>query len=58
MNDAREALYYFEMVTKRDPAYLDANDRLSRLRSGASAQKRKAASEDSDASVDALLDEI
>jgi tetratricopeptide (TPR) repeat protein len=34
MGDAREALYYFEMVTKRDPAFLDANDRVTRLRNG------------------------
>ncbi len=55
MGDAREALYYFEMVTRRDPAFLDAGERVTRLRSG---RGRKPASEDSDSSVDALLDEI
>jgi len=45
MGDAREALYYFEMVTKRDPSFLDAGDRASRLRNG-------------NGGLDPLLDEV
>lgn len=56
MGDAREALYYFEMVTKRDPQFLDANDRVNRLRSGN--RGRPDPGEDSDGAIDALLDDV
>jgi tetratricopeptide (TPR) repeat protein len=51
MGDAREALYYFEMVTKRDPGFLDATERAKRLRGGGGRP-----GDDSDAGLDALLD--
>ncbi len=56
MGDAREALYYFEMVTKRDPAFADVNERVSRLRGGGS-RRQGAAGDDSDGAIDALLDD-
>ncbi|MEZ4403033.1 MAG: tetratricopeptide repeat protein [Kofleriaceae bacterium] len=31
LGDPREAIYYFEMVVKRDPAFLDASERLHHL---------------------------
>jgi hypothetical protein len=34
MGDTSEALYYLEMVTKRDPGFLDAAARVNRLRAG------------------------
>ena len=34
LGDTSEALYYLEMVTKRDPGFLDAASRVNRLRAG------------------------
>ncbi len=57
MGDPREALYYFEMVVKRDPSYLDASDRAARLRGAAAREGRRArqASDDPDGAIDSLL---
>jgi tetratricopeptide (TPR) repeat protein len=44
MGDTSEALYYLEMVTKRDPGFLDAAARVNRLRAGGA----RPAPEDSD----------
>jgi tetratricopeptide (TPR) repeat protein len=56
MGDAREALYYFEMVTKRDPSFLDASDRVTRLRHGN--RGRPDPGDDSDGSIDSLIDDV
>jgi pilus assembly protein FimV len=45
MGDTSEALYYLEMVTKRDPGFLDAAARVNRLRAGGA---RPGVREDSD----------
>jgi pilus assembly protein FimV len=57
MGDVREALYYFEMVTKRDPGFLDTGDRLARLRGG-DAAPRHGLGDDSDGAIDAMLDDV
>jgi hypothetical protein len=51
LNDPRESVYYFEMVVKRDPAFLDAQERLNRLRGG---RGRRGLDETGDA-IDSLL---
>jgi len=60
MGDPREALYYFEMVVKRDPNFLDARDRAAQLRAsvagGASNGRRpRPASDDPDGAIESLL---
>lgn len=52
LNDPRESVYYFEMVVKRDPSFLDAADRLARLRGGRG--RRNGLDEAGDA-IDSLL---
>ncbi len=56
LGDPRESVYYFEMVVKRDPGFLDARDRLARLRggSGGNGRRRGALDETGDA-IDSLL---
>ncbi|MEZ4364953.1 MAG: tetratricopeptide repeat protein [Kofleriaceae bacterium] len=39
MKDAAEALYYLEMVVKRDPTFLDAGERVQRLRAAGGAAR-------------------
>jgi len=51
LGDPREALYYFEMVVKRDPNFLDVAARLERLRG---ARGRRGLDEAGDA-IDSLL---
>jgi tetratricopeptide (TPR) repeat protein len=46
LGDPREAVYYFEMVVKRDPKFLDAAARMQRLRGSRAADP-----------IDQLLDE-
>ncbi len=56
LGDPREALYYLEMVVKRDPSFLDANDRVQRLRAAAGSNRRpRQASDDPDGAIDSLL---
>jgi tetratricopeptide (TPR) repeat protein len=57
LGDAREALYYYEGVLKKDPTFLDVGDRVAALRSGGSGRNRAAAGgEDSaDLAIDSLL---
>ncbi|MCE9571528.1 MAG: tetratricopeptide repeat protein [Deltaproteobacteria bacterium] len=56
LGDPREALYYLEMVVKRDPSFLDANDRVQRLRATAGNNRRpRQASDDPDGAIDSLL---
>src|SRR5262249_44444048 len=55
MGDPREALYYFEMVVKRDPSFLDASDRAARLRGVA--QRRGHSADDSDSNLDAMIED-
>jgi len=50
LGDPREAIYYYEMVVKRDPTFLDAADRLDRMRGGNSRGGAEGA-------IDSLLDE-
>ncbi len=53
LGDPREALYYAEMVMKKDPAYRDVRDRVARLRrqvAGAGGSH-----DDTDASIDQPL---
>jgi len=61
MGDPREALYYFETVLKRDPAFLDARDRAARLRAGgagsASGSSRRPRPDDADGVIESLLAE-
>jgi tetratricopeptide (TPR) repeat protein len=57
MSDPREALYYFEMVVKRDPSFLDASDRAARLRGAAQRGRGRQASDDSDVGIDALVED-
>jgi tetratricopeptide (TPR) repeat protein len=57
MGDPREALYYFEMVVKRDPSFLDASDRAARLRSAAQGRRGRQASDDSDVGIDGLVED-
>jgi pilus assembly protein FimV len=59
MGDPREALYYFEMVVKRDPSYLDATERAGRLRAAAAREGRRGrqASDDPDGAIDSLLED-
>lgn len=49
LGDPREAIYYFEMVVKRDPSFLDAADRLDRMRGGRSRLG------DAEGAIDSLL---
>jgi|JI10StandDraft_1071094.scaffolds.fasta_scaffold03029_8 pilus assembly protein FimV len=53
LGDPREAIYYFEMVLKRDPNFLDAAERMRRLQGGAASRPGSAAS----AAIDSLLDD-
>ena len=46
MGDDAEALYYFEMVTKRDPSFADASHRAEALRSRARSAPRRRDSRD------------
>lgn len=56
LGDPREALYYLEMVVKRDPSFLDANDRVQRLRAAAgNARRPRQASDDPDGAIESLL---
>jgi pilus assembly protein FimV len=58
LGDPREALYYLEMVLKRDPAFLDARERVAALRAGGNSSRRsRAASDDPDGAIDSLLAE-
>jgi pilus assembly protein FimV len=52
LGDPRESVYYFEMVVKRDPAFLDARDRLARLRGG---RGRRGALDETGDAIDSLL---
>jgi tetratricopeptide (TPR) repeat protein len=52
LNDPRESVYYFEMVVKRDPGFLDARDRLARLRGG---RGRWGALDETGDAIDSLL---
>ncbi len=49
LGDPREAIYYYEMVVKRDPTFLDAADRLDRMHGG------RARVDDADGAIDSLL---
>ena len=57
LGDPREALYYLEMVVKRDPSFLDASDRAARLHAAAagSGHRPRQASDDPDGAIDSLL---
>ena len=57
MGDPREALYYFEMVVKRDASYLDASERAARLRNGAArgGGRGRQGPDDPDGAIDSLL---
>ncbi len=61
LNDVSEALYYFEMVVKKDPGYRDVRSRVEALRrnNGASGghQSFRAPPEDTDSAIDSLLAE-
>jgi hypothetical protein len=61
MNDPGEAVYFFEMVAKKDPEYRDVSARLARLRSGSNGEsdtrRTNAAPDDADAALDNLLAE-
>jgi pilus assembly protein FimV len=58
LGDPREALYYLEMVLKRDPTFLDARERVSTLRAqGSAARRPRPASDDPDGALDSLLAE-
>jgi pilus assembly protein FimV len=58
LGDPREALYYLEMVLKRDATFLDARDRVAALRAGGNSSRRsRAASDDPDGAIDSLLAE-
>lgn len=59
MNDPSEALYYLEMVAKRDPGYRDAAARLASLRAntGGNGGGRHGRPEDTDAAIDSLIAE-
>jgi tetratricopeptide (TPR) repeat protein len=60
LDDASEALYYFEMLHKKDPGYRDVTPRLAGLqaRAGASETRRTGrAPDDADAALDSLLAE-
>ncbi len=52
LGDPRESVYYFEMVVKRDPGFLDARDRLVRLRGG---RGRRGALDEAGDAIDSLL---
>ena len=52
LGDPRESVYYFEMVVKRDPGFLDARDRLARLRGG---RGRRGALDETGDAIDSLL---
>jgi tetratricopeptide (TPR) repeat protein len=56
LGDPREALYYLEMVLKRDPTFLDARERVSTLRAqGSAARRGRPSSDDPDGALDSLL---
>ncbi|MBZ0238862.1 MAG: tetratricopeptide repeat protein, partial [Deltaproteobacteria bacterium] len=56
LGDPRESVYYFEMVVKRDPSFLDARDRLARLRSGSGGNgRRRGALDETGDAIDSLL---
>jgi len=61
LNDASEALYYFEMVMKKDASYRDVKKRVEALRAGGGSngqrQSFRGAPEDTDAAIDSLLAE-
>ncbi|MBK9036605.1 MAG: tetratricopeptide repeat protein [Myxococcales bacterium] len=50
LGDPREAIYYYEMVVKRDPRFLDAAERMQRLQGGRGPA-------DAAAAIDSLLDD-
>lgn len=50
LGDPREAVYYYEMVVKRDPKFLDAAERMHRLQGGRGIA-------DAAAAIDSLLDD-
>jgi tetratricopeptide (TPR) repeat protein len=50
LGDPREAVYYYEMVVKRDPKFLDAAERMHRLQGGRGMA-------DAAAAIDSLLDD-
>ena len=51
LGDPRESAYYFEMVVKRDPSFLDASQRLARLRGG----RGRRGLDDAGDAIDSLL---
>ncbi len=52
LGDPRESVYYFEMVVKRDPGFLDAIERLARLRGG---RGRRGGLDEAGDAIDSLL---
>jgi tetratricopeptide (TPR) repeat protein len=46
IGDNREAFYYFEQVSKRDPGFADASQRVERLRPQVGRTPRRAHAED------------
>ena len=52
LGDPRESVYYFEMVVKRDPGFLDAAARLQRLRGGRNGRRGL---DDAGDAIDSLL---
>ena len=55
MGDAREALYYFENVLKKDAGFLDVGDRVAALRGGGSTARRGPGDDSADLAIDSLL---
>ncbi len=51
LGDPRESVYYFEMVVKRDPTFLDARERIARLRGG----RGRRGLDDAGDAIDSLL---
>ncbi len=59
IGDTSEALYYFELVLKKDESFRDVTDRLDALAAkvGADTRRNPAGPEDADAAIDSLLAE-
>jgi len=59
IGDAAEAVYYLEMVAKKDPSYRDVNDRVASLKDAmgrnGDARRGGPAPEDTDAAIESLL---
>ncbi len=59
IGDAPEAVYYYEMVMKKDPAYRDVSDRVTSIKGAmgrnGDARRGGPAPEDTDAAIESLL---